>query len=176
MRTRVARFALCLTLGMPLAVGGQQPPQVDPVTVSPDKFTVLLENEHVRVIEYVLRPGERDQWHTHPPKVSYVLAGGTLRITTDDGKSFLSEGKSGSASWMKGLGRHYAQNVGQIPVRILLVEVKVAANHGLLPTGPVRSADGRFVTVDDAEDAEAKPPTIHVVENWYEEFRNRERD
>ncbi len=28
------------------------------------------------------------------------------------------------------------------------------------------SADGRFVMVDDAEGGEAKPPTIHVVENW----------
>jgi hypothetical protein len=42
--------------------------------------------------------GDRDQWHTHPPKVSYVVAGGTLRITTEDGQSFLTDEKSGSAS------------------------------------------------------------------------------
>ena len=36
------------------------------------------------------------------------------------------------------------------------------------------SADGRFVLVDTAESEEAKPPSIHVVENWYEEFRHRE--
>ena len=38
------------------------------------------------------------------------------------------------------------------------------------------SADGRFVLVDDAESEEAKPPSIHVVQNWYEEFRDREKD
>ena len=40
------------------------------------------------------------------------------------------------------------------------------------------SADGqRFVTVERLEDPEPRPPPrIHVVENWYEEFRDRERD
>ncbi len=39
------------------------------------------------------------------------------------------------------------------------------------------SADGqRFLTVGPAEQgAEAAPPKIRVVQNWYEEFRNREQ-
>ena len=36
--------------------------------------------------------------------------------------------------------------------------------------------DGRFVFLDSVESAEAEPPSIHVVENWYEEFRDREQD
>ncbi len=36
------------------------------------------------------------------------------------------------------------------------------------------SADGRFVLTGSAESAEAEPPSIHVVENWYEEFRERD--
>ncbi len=39
------------------------------------------------------------------------------------------------------------------------------------------SADGRrFVLPGPVAGAEEKPPSIHVVENWYEEFRGRERD
>ena len=38
------------------------------------------------------------------------------------------------------------------------------------------SGDGRFVLVDTAESEEAKPPSIHVVENWHEEFRDRDQD
>ena len=42
------------------------------------------------------------------------------------------------------------------------------------------SADGqRFVVVEDVESEEgeeAKPPAIHVVENWFEEFKDREQD
>ena len=38
------------------------------------------------------------------------------------------------------------------------------------------SADGqRFLTIAPVEDAEAPPPTIRIVQNWYEEFRDRER-
>jgi quercetin dioxygenase-like cupin family protein len=100
--------------------------QVDPVAVSPDRFKVLLDNEHVRVVAYALAPGEKDAWHTHPPKVSYVVSGGSLRITTDDGKSFVADETAGTASWMGALGRHFAENVGTTPVRIVLVEVKAA--------------------------------------------------
>jgi quercetin dioxygenase-like cupin family protein len=113
---------------LPVSLAGQAAAgliaPIDAVMVSPDRFKVLLENEHVRVIQYVLLPGERDQWHTHPPKVSYVVTEGTLRITTEDGQSFLTEEKAGAATWMDTLGRHYAQNVGKTPVRIVLVEIK----------------------------------------------------
>ena len=37
------------------------------------------------------------------------------------------------------------------------------------------SADGqRFVLVEPVEDDEAKPPAIHIVQNWFEEFRDHE--
>ena len=125
----VLRGALVLLL-FPLSAAGQAPAAavipIDPVSVSPDRFKILLENPHVRVVEYTLLPGERDQWHTHPPKVSYVVSGGTLRITTEDGQSFLTDEKAGAASWMDTLGRHFATNVGKTPVRIVLIEIKAA--------------------------------------------------
>ena len=38
------------------------------------------------------------------------------------------------------------------------------------------SADGRFVMVETAavEGEERRQPSIHVTQNWYEEFRDRE--
>ena len=39
------------------------------------------------------------------------------------------------------------------------------------------SPDGqRFVLVETIESEKAKAPSIHVVENWYAEFRDREQD
>jgi eukaryotic-like serine/threonine-protein kinase len=40
------------------------------------------------------------------------------------------------------------------------------------------SVDGRFVIVEDAapEDAEQRKPAIRITENWYEEFRDSQRD
>ena len=122
-----ATFALaCVFAVLPCIATGQDAASIDPVAVSPDRFKLLLENEHVRVVEYSLQPGERDQWHTHPAKVSYVVEGGELRIHLADGTSFLSTETKGEATWMDALPRHYAENTGSTPVRILLVEVKGA--------------------------------------------------
>ena len=111
-------------LAAPPAMMGQTATNVDPVKASPDKYRVLLENDHVRVVDYIMQPGARDEWHKHPPKVSYVLDGGTLRITLADSTSFLSEEKSGEAGWRGAVPLHYARNVGTTSVRIVLVEPK----------------------------------------------------
>ena len=114
----------CLLFGGNAAIAGEE---IDPVLVSPRQFEVLIENEHVRVVRYRLNPGENDAWHTHPAKVSVVVTGGTLHITTADGELFEVMEESGSASWMTSLGEHFAKNVGDTPVQIILVEVKSAS-------------------------------------------------
>ncbi len=104
-------------------VACQQSAEIDPVSVSPDKYKVLLENDRVRVVEYSIKPGERDQPHTHPPKVSYVVTGGSLRIHLGD-SSFVTNDSTGDVSWRGHVTRHYAENVGTTPMRIVLFEVK----------------------------------------------------
>jgi len=99
----------------------------DALTASPANFKLLLENEHVRVLEYTLQPGDKDQTHTHPPKVSYVVSGGSIRITTENGASFLADESAGQAVWSEALGKHFVENVGETPVKLVLVEVKSAA-------------------------------------------------
>lgn len=111
-------------IAVPAAMMGQQATNVDPVKASPDKYKVLLENDHVRVVGYMIEPGARDEWHTHPPKLSYVVDGGTLRITLADSTSFPTEDKSGEAVWRGVVPLHYARNIGSTLVRIVLVEPK----------------------------------------------------
>lgn len=113
--------------------GGQQSTMVDPVTVSPYKYKVLLENDHVRIVEYSVKPGERDEPHTHPPKVSYVVSGGSLRITLRD-TSFVSTDTTGDVAWRGTVPWHFAENVGATPVRIILFEVKRLDGKPALPS------------------------------------------
>ena len=48
---------------------------------------------------------------------------------------------------------------------------------GLSGTGYDVSADGqRFLLIETLEAEPDKKPGIHVVQNWYEEFRDREQD
>ena len=122
-------LALILFLALSSAVvAGQQPDHIDPIEVSPDKYRVLLENEHVRVLEYQIKPGQKEAWHTHPPKVSYTVSGGTLRITTEGGDSFVVSEDSDDAAWMGAVGLHFGENIGTTPVRIVLVEIKSLAD------------------------------------------------
>ena len=113
-----------LVMGASYVVAQPQSPTIDPAVVSPTMNTVLLENEYVRVIEYQINPGEKDIWHTHPAKVSYVISGGSLRITTEEGESFIVAEEANSASWFGTVGKHYGENVGNTPVRIVFVEIK----------------------------------------------------
>ncbi len=121
---------LILILMSPCVLAQPQLGEIDPVVVSPDMYRVQLENEHVRVIEYQIAPGEKDNWHTHPAKVSYVVSGGSLRITTEEGEPFVVEEITGSTTWFGAVGRHYGQNVGTTPVRIIFMEIKDIVAEG----------------------------------------------
>lgn len=96
---------------------------IDPVAVSPEKYKVLLENDHVRVVQYTINPGESDKVHEHPAKVSYVVSGGTLRISSRD-TSFVSEEHAGDTYAMGAVQPHSAANIGKTPVTIILFELK----------------------------------------------------
>lgn len=97
---------------------------IDAVKVSPGIFKILLENEHVRVIEYSLKPGEKDAWHTHPSKSSYVVSSGQLKVHLENGETILADEKAGTASWMDYVGKHYVENIGNTTVTIVLTEIK----------------------------------------------------
>jgi len=121
---------------------------IDPVPVSPDRYRVLVDNNDVRVVEYVLQPGQRDEWHTRPARVSYVMSGGTLRITRADGTSVVADERQGTAQLMNTSGRHYATNVGKTPVRIVLTVVKnvVASSPAYVaPTAPAAPSAPAYI-------------------------------
>lgn len=150
-------FLACAGLSQPARAQA-----IDAARVSPNRYRVLLDNQEVRVVEYVLQPGQRDEWHTHPAKVSYVVTGGTLRITQPDGTSFVSDERQGTAQWMNTLGRHYATNVGKTPVRVVLVEVKNAAQGmpayiaPIAPTAPTAPSAPAYVAPTGGADCIAR--------------------
>ena len=97
---------------------------IDGVKVSPENFKILSENKIVRVVEYSLMPGKKDNWHTHPSKSGYVVSGGTLKIYPENAEAFISEEKTGETFWSDYVGKHYVENVGNTKVIIILTEIK----------------------------------------------------
>lgn len=97
---------------------------IDIVKTSPNQARVLLENEHVRVVEYAVKPGEKDLWHTHPPRSSYVVSGGKVKVYTENAEPKISEVLTGSSSWAGEGAKHYVENVGETDIKIILTEIK----------------------------------------------------
>lgn len=123
-----AAFALLLPLS---AVALAEPPPaisgpVDGLTSSPGNFKLLLENDNVRVLQYTLPPGAQDHWHTHPPRVGYVLSGAKIRVTEADGSHEDYDEKTGDIYWGEFSKLHDTLNTGTTPYVALLVEVKNA--------------------------------------------------
>jgi len=121
----LALFALCPTKSV------AEPPRttsgpVDGLTSSPGNFKLLLENEKVRVLQYTLPPGAQDNWHTHPPRVGYVLSGAKIRVTEADGSQEDYDEKTGDIYWGDFSKLHNTLNTGTTPYIALLVEVKDA--------------------------------------------------
>ena len=51
----------------------------DAAAVNPKTIKVTLDNEHVRVFEAILPPGWKENQHSHPTSIVYVIAGGKVR-------------------------------------------------------------------------------------------------
>ncbi len=97
---------------------------IDALKSSPENFKLLLENEYVRVLEYTLKPGQKDMPHTHPAKSSYVVSGGKLKVYLENGETIIADEVAGTASWMNAVGKHYVENIGNTTITIVLTEIK----------------------------------------------------
>ena len=97
---------------------------IDIVQTSPNQARVLMENEQVRIVEYFIKPGDKDVWHTHPPRSSYVVAGGKVKVYTENAEPKISEVKTGTSSWADQGAKHYVENVGETDIKIILTEIK----------------------------------------------------
>ncbi len=95
----------------------------DPLAVAANVYKLVMENEHVRVLDARFAPGAKAVMHDHPNHVVYVLADGKLKITTPDGKSMNVDLKAGQAIWMP-VGQHAAENLGKAEAHNLVVELK----------------------------------------------------
>ena len=95
----------------------------DPLKVAPKAFKEKLNNANVHVLEYMSKPGEKEATHSHPDILIYVIHGGKLKSTTADGKSQVTEYKTGDVVWRPAV-THSTENVGKTEVKVLLVEVK----------------------------------------------------
>lgn len=119
---------LLLSLFALMLVGGSAMAQ-DPVPIYPDNYKVLLENDRVRVLDFQLKKGAREDFHQHPAAVTYVLAPFKIRFSFPDGTTKIREAKAGDVSYGEAL-IHASENIGDTDAHGILVEMKPNAKSG----------------------------------------------
>src|SRR5437016_11344077 len=85
MRIR-ALIILAITAALSLVLWAMPAYAQDPAVVNSKTIRVRFENDRVRVLEAILPPGVKEQVHSHPAYVIYVLEGGRYRNYAADGK------------------------------------------------------------------------------------------
>ena len=97
----------------------------DPVPLYPQNYKVLLENDRVRVLDFQLKKGAKEDFHAHPAAVTYVLAPFKIRFTFPDGSTRIREAKAGDLFYGDAL-THASENIGDTDAHGLLIEMKSA--------------------------------------------------
>ena len=97
----------------------------DPVKVSPQHYKVLLENDQVRVLEYRLKPREKEPMHSHPAGVVYVLSGAKLKMSYPDGRTEERAAATGETIW-RDPTTHAVENVGDTEAHAIAIDIKTS--------------------------------------------------
>jgi quercetin dioxygenase-like cupin family protein len=157
--TRFTVLGFALTL---LCVGlAHAQDNLDSVVADAAHHKVEFENEQVRVVRWVIPPGEKTANHSHPAVVSIYLTDINGRATTPDGKSTDLHAKAGTVAW-RGPVTHVVENLGTQPMGGVLVEIRNPSSA--LPAG---AQD--VVTADPKHDkVEFENQQIRVIRYHYE--------
>ena len=127
---RFRTFIFAITIAFPILI--TRVSAQDPAVVNSKTIKVKFENDRVRVLEATLPPGAKEQVHSHPAYLIYVLQGGRYRNYASDGKITEGELKSGKVLFREPL-THAAENIGDKPLQMILVELKGESANGKSP-------------------------------------------
>lgn len=99
---------------------------IDPLATSPEHYRLIFENEHVRVLEMHIEPGEKDERHSHPSETVYFVQGSRVRLHLPGGEQAEAEFADGDVMWHEPW-THQVENIGQQAIRAVIVESKEAS-------------------------------------------------
>ena len=95
----------------------------DAVSVAPDQYKVLLENDRVRVLETRYSPGAKSDVHSHPDLVGIALTPAKARLSLTAGDPIDLELTAGESFFIEAQ-EHSVENTGTSEFLVILVELK----------------------------------------------------
>jgi quercetin dioxygenase-like cupin family protein len=120
MKTTIV-MAMTVAWGAALGTGSAQ--AQDWVKAAPANKTVLVDNEHLRLVDVVVPPGGLEPMHTHPEYIEMVLQPAKMRVTYA-GKQPEIWNTEAKSYWGLPEPPHSLENVDNHPWHILLLELK----------------------------------------------------
>jgi quercetin dioxygenase-like cupin family protein len=119
MRMQLALCSVVLVcLGLAPIVSAQ-----DPVKVDPKHYTVVTENDQVRILKAHYGPHEKSVMHSHPATAAVFLTDGTGQFTYPDGKTKTFNAKAGDAEY-DAATIHLPENSSDTAMDVIVVELK----------------------------------------------------
>jgi quercetin dioxygenase-like cupin family protein len=116
------RFVLCglllFTWAVPFLLAQ------DSVKADPKHYSVVSENDQVRIVRVHYGPHEKSVMHSHPNLVAIFLNDATGKFVFPDGKTQDFTSKAGQAQYVSA-STHLPENTGDMPMDIVLVELKM---------------------------------------------------
>ncbi len=117
-------FGLLLGVGSTLIFNSLNKPNKQNFESLPAPFyTVLFENENVRVVDHQLKPGETEPMHNHPNMYVYFLESADVTIIGPDGNR-TPESLKKEQNFLAPALIHSIENSGKTTLHSLLVELK----------------------------------------------------
>src|SRR5713101_4475478 len=124
MRVRRALFGAVLCLYLAPTLCAQ-----DAVKVDPKHYTVVTENDQVRVLKVHYGPHEKSVMHSHPATVAVFLTDAKAQFTFPDSKTQDLVVKAGQSQYQAAT-THLPENTGDKGMEVIVVELKGhAAKH-----------------------------------------------
>lgn len=151
-------FILLLCLSLSVVSQKQTQTYIDPVPVYPNNYKVMIENDRVRVMDFKLRKGDSEDFHSHPAHVLYVFTGFKIMFKFPDGRTAIRETKAGDVLFSEAV-THSPTNIGDTDAHGLLIELK--------------TKDGKANAQNmDAEDLLTAVTFIKGIEGKEDELKN----
>ena len=116
-----ARLALCVAAVC--VCGATILPAQDAVKVDPKHYSVISENDQVRILKVHYGPHEQSVMHSHPDTVAVFLTDAKGQFTFPDGKKQEFTVKAGDAQY-SAAATHLPENTGDKDMEIIVTELK----------------------------------------------------
>jgi len=104
---------------------------LDGPIAAPDHHKVVFENEHLRVLETVIRVGDTAPLHTHLSKHVMLVRSGSHFIRRDAAGAVVFDTRATEPpsvmppfSWSNGTPAHTLENTGEDDIHITAIELK----------------------------------------------------